>query len=153
MTAPSVVHIFVTPEEGGPVEARNSVIAVAGRGLEGDHYFADDSVPPEKRDPTLEITLIALEGIEAAAEESGLDIVPADARRNIVTSGVDLGALLGARFKVGEVEVEAMEDNPACSHLQKLAGKKLLKSMVTRGGVRGRIVTGGTIRTGDPITL
>ena len=151
MDSPRVAAIYVSPVEGGPVERRDSVRAVAGRGLEGDHYFAPDDIPIEKRDPSLEITLIALEGIEAAAEESGLDITPVDARRNIVTRGINLTRTIGHKLKVGEVEIEALADNPPCAHLQRLAGKKLLKPLVGRGGVRGRIVSSGIINVGDAI--
>jgi MOSC domain-containing protein YiiM len=150
MNGPRVVEILIGPEEGGPVSAQRSVTAVAGAGLEGDRYFQGDT-PSEKRDPTLEITLVAVEGIRAAAEESGLDITPADIRRNIVTEGIDVQELIGKRFWVGEVQVEGLEDNPACAHLQRLAGKKLLKPMMGRGGIRGRIVEGGTIEQGDAI--
>jgi len=147
-----VVEIFIGPDEGGPVSTQETVTAVAGAGLEGDRYFQGDK-PPEQRDPTEEITLVGIEGIRAAAEESGLDITPADIRRNIVTEGVDIQELIGKKFWVGDVQIEGLEDNPACAHLQKLAGKQLLKPMVRRGGIRGRIVSGGVIKRGDAIRL
>ena len=145
-----VLALQIGGEEGGPVHALDEVKAVAGAGLEGDRYMQDD-VPEDQRDPTLEITLIALEGIEAARQESGLEIVFEDTRRNVLTENVPLDDLIGKTFRVGEVEIEALEDNPACAHLQRLVGKKLLKSLRTRGGVRGRIVNGGVIRTGDTV--
>jgi MOSC domain-containing protein YiiM len=147
-----VVEIFIGPEEGGPVSAQETVTAVAGAGLEGDRYFQGDR-PVEQRDPTLEITLVGIEGIRTAAEESGLDITPADVRRNIVTEGVDVQALIGKRFWVGDVEVEGLKDNPPCAHLQKMAGKQLLKPLMGRAGIRGRIVGSGTIKQGDAIRL
>ena len=72
--------------------------------------------------------------------------------RNVVTAGVRLDELVGRTFALGEVEVEAIEPNPPCSHLQKLAGKPLLKPLARRGGVRGRIVKGGVLRAGDPVS-
>jgi MOSC domain-containing protein YiiM len=125
----------------------SEVVAIAGRGIEGDRYFQ----PGENGDPTTEITLIESEAIEAAAAESGVDIRPEDTRRNIITSGVRLDDLLRKRFRLGEVEVEALEPNPPCRHLQELAGKPLLRPLARRGGVRGRIVKGGRLATGDPI--
>src|SRR5919106_779003 len=143
-----VVEIYIGPEPEGPVQRVAGVTAVAGRGLEGDRYFqpAEDGVADK------EITLIESEAIAAAAEESGVDIQPPDARRNVVTAGVRLDDLVGKKFTVGEVEVEAIEPNPPCNHLQKLAGKPLLKPLARRGGVRGRIVSGGVIRPGDAIS-
>jgi MOSC domain-containing protein YiiM len=143
-----VAGIYIGAEPEGPVQPVAEVLAVASRGLEGDRYFQ----PAENGDPTKEITLIESEAVEAAAAESGVDIRLEDARRNIITSGVRLGELVGKRFQVGEVEVEALEPNPPCRHLQELAGKPLLKPLARRAGVRGRIVKGGTIGTGDPIT-
>jgi MOSC domain-containing protein YiiM len=148
MSEGRVVEIYIGPEPEGPVRRVDEVTAVAGRGLEGDRYFQ----PPENGVPDKEITLIESEAIAAAAEESGVDIKPPDARRNVVTAGVRLDELVGKMFSVGEVEVEAIEPNPPCNHLQQLAGKPLLRPLARRGGVRGRIVTGGVIRAGDPIS-
>src|SRR5919106_5495969 len=143
-----VVEIYIGPEPEGPVQRVDEVSAVAGRGLEGDRYFQ----PDEDGEPDKEITLIESEAIAAAAEESSVDIQPADARRNIVTAGVRLDELVGRTFALGEIEVEAIEPNPPCNHLQQLAGKPLLRPLARRGGVRGRIVKGGVIRPGDAIS-
>ena len=61
------------------MEAVHEVLAVAGRGLEGDRYFQ----PAAGGEPDQEITLIESEAITAAASESGVDIRPEDARRNV----------------------------------------------------------------------
>jgi MOSC domain-containing protein YiiM len=147
MSEGRVASIYIGPESEGPMEAVHEVLAVAGRGLEGDRYFQ----PAAGGEPDQEITLIESEAITAAASESGVDIRPEDARRNLVTEGVRLDELVGETFRVGEVEVEAIEPNPPCNHLQQLAGKPLLRPLARRGGVRGRIVTGGTIEVGAPI--
>jgi MOSC domain-containing protein YiiM len=142
-----VASIYIGREPEGPMRPVQQVVAVAGRGLEGDRYFQ----PADGGEPDREITLIESEAITAAASESGVDIRPEDARRNVVTEGVRLDELVGETFRVGEVEVEAIEPNPPCNHLQQLAGKPLLRPLARRGGVRGRIVTGGTIEVGAPI--
>ena len=148
MRAGRVVAIYIGAEPQGPVRRVDEVNAVAGRGLEGDRYFR----PAEGGTPDQEITLIESEAIEAAAEESSVDIEPADVRRNVLTAGVRLDELVGKTFALGDVEVEAIEPNPPCSHLQKLAGKPLLKPLARRGGVRGRNVKGGVLRAGDPVS-
>lgn len=152
MSTGEVAAIYIGPEPEGPMKQVESVTAVAGKGLEGDRYFQDD-VPPAERDPTVEVTLIEVEGIDAARAESGIDILPEDSRRNIHTRGVRLDDLLGKGFLVGEVELEGLEPNPPCAHLQRLAGKELLKPMIERGGIRVRIVVGGTISEGDAVRL
>jgi len=147
VTQGRVEAIFIGPEPELPMQSVAEVVAVAGRGLEGDRYFQ----AVENGKPTAEITLIESEGIEAAAAESGVEIQLEDTRRNVITSGVNLDELVGTRFHLGEVEVEALEENPPCKHLADVAGKPLLKPLARRGGVRGRIVTGGVIRAGDSI--
>jgi MOSC domain-containing protein YiiM len=147
MSEGRVLGIYIGPEPRQPMHHVAEVVAVAGRGLEGDRYFQ----PSDDGDPTAEITLIESEGIEAATAESGLDIRLEDTRRNIITSGIRLADALGSRLGLGEVEVEALEPNPPCRHLADLAGKPLLGPLAVRGGVRGRIVKGGVIRAGDPI--
>lgn len=145
-----IVGIYIGPEREEPMTSVAEVKAVAGRGLEGDRYF-QPAKAGEESDPAEEITLVGSEGIEAAATESGIHIRAEDTRRNIITKGIDLGALVGKSFWAGEVEIEALKPNPPCNHLQQVTGKKLLKPLLERGGIRGRIVRSGTIRTGDPI--
>ena len=139
--------VFVGARPGGAVQRIPSIEAVAGSGLIGDRYFTSET----DHDASEEITLFSEEDVRRARDESGLAIDPTDLRRNIMTRGVDLPGLVGATIKVGEVVVDSLEDNPPCAHLQRLADKPILAPLVGRGGLRGRIVTGGTIREGDPI--
>lgn len=143
-----VARIFIGPEESGPIREVEEVEAIADKGLKGDRYFDDTG---DAHDPTLEVTLFSAEGLEAGRAESGLDITPEEMRRNLMTEGVTLSDLLGRPFSAGEVVFEGLEQNPPCAHLQRLAGKPLLKPMIEHGGIRARIVQGGTIRAGDEI--
>lgn len=146
---PTVAGLFIGSDEGGPLEQRTEVEAVAGSGLAGDRYFRPSADP--KHDSTEEITLFEKEAVDRANAEHALGLVYADMRRNVMTEGLDLRSLIGRSIRVGEVEIEVMEDNPPCRHLEALAGKTLLKPLIEKGGVRGRIVSSGTIREGDPI--
>ena len=151
MTDGSVVEIYIGPEFEQPMHAVQRVEAIAGGGLTGDRYFRGEDAPAEERDPTEEVTLIESEAIEAARREHDIDFGAADTRRNIVTSGVTLDELLGRRFYVGEVELEGLEPNPPCSHLERITGKKLLKPLINGGGIRARILRSGSIHVGDPV--
>ncbi|HEX8741899.1 MAG TPA: MOSC domain-containing protein [Thermoleophilaceae bacterium] len=118
--------------------------AVAGRGLEGDRYFHGTgtfSDWPGGRD----LTLIEAEAAEAAG------IAPGDARRNVVVRGVDLNALVGSRFRVGEVECEGLELAEPCAHLERLTRPGVLRTLAGRGGLRAAIVSGGEIAVGDAV--
>ncbi len=144
----SVVGIYTAPEVSAPIESRDEVRAVAGSGLEGDRYFN----PEGWDEPKKELTLVEVEAIEGANREYDLDLEPKDMRRQIVTRGVALNHLVGQEFRIGEVRLRGIKINNPCSHLQKLAGKKLLKPMMHRGGLRAQILETGTIRVGDPVT-
>lgn len=130
------------------MKAVEEVWAITGKGLENDRYF---DAGEEGHDASLEVTLFSAEGIEAGRTTSGLDISPEDMRRNLMTEGVSLSGLIGRRFSVGEVQLEGLEENPPCAHLQRLAGKPLLKPMMDNGGISARILVTGMIRVGDEI--
>ena len=78
-----------------------------------------------------------------------------DARRNVITRGVDLNALVGRRFAIGEVECFGQRLCEPCAHLERLtaqAGKPgTLRALIHKGGLRADVLTDGEIRIGDPI--
>ena len=73
------------------------------------------------------------------------------ARRNIVTRGIALNALVGHRFTIGSVECIGRRLAEPCAHLEKLSGPGLLRPLVHRGGLRADIVEGGVVRVGDEV--
>ena len=130
---------------GQAVNLIPEVRAVAGNGLEGDRYFDAEGTD---HDLTQEVTLIEIEGIEAAARESRLELTVQGHAPNIVTRDSARRATRRG-VHIGDVGLEGLTPNPPCRHLQELAGNALLKPMIKRGGIRARIVVGGTIRVGD----
>ena len=85
------------------------------------------------------------------ALDTGIELTPAETRRNVLTRGVALNDLVGRRFTVGEVECVGRRLCDPCSHLEKLTQPGVLKGLVDRGGLRADIVRGGTIRAGDEL--
>ena len=92
-----------------------------------------------------DLTLIEAEVVD------DLGLAPEVPRRNVVTRGIDLNALVGRRFRVGEVECEGQRLCEPCAHLQRLTDPGLLRPLVHRGGLRADIVSGGVIRVGDVV--
>ena len=120
--------------------------AIAGRGLEGDFRFM------EKAEPGEALTLIAAEAIEAFTAETGHPLSHEETRRQVLTRGIDLNALVGKRFRVGEIECEGVEWCEPCNHLVKLTGRReLLRGLVHRGGLRADILSDGEIAVGDEV--
>ena len=72
-----------------------------------------------------------------------------EARRNVVTRGIDLNALVGERFTIGEVDCVGRRLCEPCAHLERLRGAGILRSLVHRGGLRADVVGAGTVRVGD----
>ena len=142
--AGAVESIHVTQRKRQPAVAVERATAVAGRGLEGDRYFEGKGSFSHWRGER-DLTLIEAEAVEA------IDLDPGDARRNVVVRGIDLNELVGRRFRVGEVECEALELSPPCRHLEKLTRPGVLKELAGRGGIRCAIRSGGEIAVGDPV--
>ena len=86
-----VEAIFLSPEHGELPDPVDRVHARAGRGLEGNRYYWDDGAAP----PGCAITLIASEAVEAVASEGDVSVEPAATRRNVLTRGIDVNALVG----------------------------------------------------------
>jgi MOSC domain-containing protein YiiM len=128
------------------------VTAVAGRGLEGDRYFAGDGTFYEERKEGQDLTLIEAEAIEGLAREHGIELGPGESRRNVVTRGIGLNELVGRRFRVGEVECVGQRLCDPCSHLQKLTRPGVLKGLANRGGLRADVVRSGRIAVGDRVS-
>jgi MOSC domain-containing protein YiiM len=150
-----VVAIFTAPSAAAPMEARAAARAVPGRGLEGDRYFGGRGEFSERQVPgreVTELTLIESEVVAHLRTEWGIDVVAADSRRNLVTRGVELNALVGREFRVGSVRlVGASLCEPCVSLVRSAEHKHLLRRLVHKGGLRARILDEGTIAVGDPV--
>lgn len=119
-----------------PVEA----VEVTAEGVVGDRYA-------QSRD----LTLIEAEALEGLRRDTGIELSHEASRRNVLTRGIDLNALVGRRFRVGEVLCEGVELCEPCNHLQKLTPPGVLRGLVHRAGLRADVLEGGTIAPGDAV--
>ena len=130
-----------------PMRLVSSAQAIAGRGLEGDRYAAKTGTFSSERPGAkgYDLTLIESEVLEELVLPDGGRLSFADARRNILTRGVDLNSLVGQRFLIGEVECLGQRLCEPCAHLQRLTGLGILRGLIHRGGLRADVLTKGTI--------
>jgi MOSC domain-containing protein YiiM len=142
----TVVGILVASQAEAPLTRVDSVAALPGRGLEGDRY-AEGKGTFSAPGRGYEVTLIEADVLDA------IELSWEGARRNIVTTGISLNALVGHRFHVGSVTCVGRRLAEPCSHLETLARPGLLRPLVHRGGLRADILTGGTIAVGDNVTV
>jgi MOSC domain-containing protein YiiM len=67
------------------------------------------------------------------------------------TRGIDLNALVGKRFRVGEVECEGIELCEPWRRLESLTQPGVIKGLTHRGGLNAALLSDGEISVGDPI--
>ena len=120
---------------------------VAGRGLEGDRYYA-----PAGAGSGEALTLIAAEALEGLEADTGIRLSAADSRRQVLTRGIDLNALVGREFTVGSVRCRGVELCEPCAHLQSVTQDGVLKGLVHRGGLRADVLNDGDVSVGDAVT-
>ena len=138
----TVEAIHLGPTKAGELAPVDAVRAFAGKGLAGDRHFYEQGARPGQA-----LTLVAAENVE----DVGLE--PGATRRQVTTRGVDLNALVGKRFRVGEVECYGVELCEPCTHLQSLTRPGIIKELAHRAGINADILTDGVIRIGDQISL
>jgi MOSC domain-containing protein YiiM len=141
----TVELIVIAKERERPVETIQEAEAIAGRGLTGDRYADGEGTFSNPYGLGHELTLIEAE----EAERIGL--APADARRNLVTRGIDLNALVGKTFQVGDITCAGRRLCEPCAHLQRLTEPGVLRKLAHKGGLRADILEGGRIAVGDEI--
>lgn len=100
-----------------------------------------------------QVTLIQAEHLPVIAALTGLEgVAPELLRRNIVVSGVPLLALKDARFRIGEVVLEGTGECHPCSRMEENLGEGGYNAVRGHGGLTARVIVGGLIRVGDPVT-
>ena len=141
-----VIEIAISASSGKIMKNVDCVESIAGKGLLNDRHFKEDN---EKKS---QITLIEIENINHYNQITRTSIPPKDFRRNIVTEGIKLNALVGSEFFIGEVKVKAHDLCRPCKYLQEsLNQKNLVKELLRKGGLRCEILTNGKIFVGDEI--
>lgn len=141
-----VEAILTAAEAESPLERVATVKAVAGRGLEGDRYY-DGRGTFSGPGRGYQLTLVEADVLDS------IDLPWEQARRNIVTRGISLNALVGRHFAIGAVECVGRRLAEPCSHLEGLTRPGLLRPLVHRAGLRADIVCGGSISTGDHVSV
>jgi hypothetical protein len=142
----TVEAVLVAADAEGPMVRVTSATAAAGQGLAGDRYGAGRGTF-SGRGRGYQLTLVAAE----ALAEAGVSWE--EARRNVVTRGIDLNALAGQPFRVGTVECVGRRLAEPCAHLERLTRPGIMRPLVHRAGLRADILTDGNIEVGDTVTV
>jgi MOSC domain-containing protein YiiM len=99
-----------------------------------------------------EVSLLALESIERANGEHGIEAGPGDFAENLTTQGIDLVSLpIGGRLRAGEAVLEVVQiGKPShVAHTYSFRGFSLLPTE----GIFCGVIKGGRVRRGDEIVV
>ena len=153
MTAGVVTEIWLTGTAAAPMRRLPAGLLVAGAGLDGDRYALGGGTWAQYPDLEKQLTLIDRDDVAAVAAEASVVLAPGDTRRNLVTVDVDLPALVGRWFAVGDALLIGMKRCPPCTHLERLTGAKLITAMLNRGGINAAVFAGAEIAEGAVVRL
>lgn len=147
-----MIQILITPNAGLELLPVDRVLAVPGKGLEGDRYFNGSGSLSKWGGIHREVTLIAEEDLKAMADDTGIELSAAQSRRNILTRGIALQPLLKQTFTIGDVTMRGVRICQPCKYLARKTNEPdLVKALVHRGGLRAQVLTEGHIKIGDPV--
>ncbi|MHB8642188.1 MAG: MOSC domain-containing protein [Gaiellaceae bacterium] len=142
-----VEEINIGPEKTLPAPVER-VAAHAGKGLVGNRYYFEHGAAPG-----VALTLIAAEALDAMTTEHGIEFTAAESRRNILTRGIDLNALVGRTFRIGAVKCVGVELCHPCASLERLTQPGVIKGLMNRGGLNADILSDGEIAVGDEVAV
>lgn len=146
-----VEAIFITGEGSAPMERVDEVRAVEG-GLEGDRYLLRTGYWTGVDE--CQVTMIEGEALDEVEAEHGVSVSDGQHRRNIVTRGLRLRELAGARLRVGQARLEYDRPRPPCRYIESLTEPGMTRALAARrGGICLLVVEEGLVRVGDAVTV
>lgn len=140
--------IFVAGKSGQLQQQVSDVEVREGLGITGDRHFK------KYRRPGQNITFIENEVIEDFNARFNQKIELQATRRNVVTRGVDLNALVGKEFSIGKARFRGVELCQPCIVLGRwlknegLSEKEVISAFWGRGGLRAEVINGGILSVG-----
>jgi len=146
-----VLSIHIAGLAATDMVAVESVAAIAGRGLAGDRYCHGLGTFSRWPGAGRHVTLIESEALASLPADCRIE--PGAARRNLVTAGVVLDALIGKDFSIGGAVLRGQRSCDPCRHLENLTRPGVFAGLRSRGGLRADVLVGGAITVGDRITL
>ena len=140
-----LVWIGLRPERRAPVVEVDQALLEPSQGLAGDRWRGATT-------GARQVTLVSAEHLRAIASFLGLDAVaPSRLRRNLVVEGVNLLALKGTRFRIGNALLEFSGECHPCSRMEEEFGPGGYNATRGHGGITARVIEGGAIRIGDAL--
>jgi len=141
MVVDGVVSINISKEKGTKKYPVESAEVIEGFGIKSDAHAGNWH---------RQVSLLGIESIEKA-RGWGLNVDVGDFAENITTKGINLHILpIGARIKIGDVELEITQIGKTC-HDKCEIFKKVGRCIMPTEGIFTKIIKGGIIKKGDKI--
>ncbi len=140
-----IISINTSDKKGVRKKPVDSVVVKENFGIEGDAHASDEW--------HRQISLLALESIKTM-QEKGLDVGPGDFAENFTTEGIDLPVLpIGTKMTIGdEVEAEVSQIGKVC-HNRCAIYHQAGDCVMPKEGIFIKVLKGGTVKTGDKISV
>ena len=147
-----VSYIVICPVAGQPMGSVDSVVVIAGSGLDGDRYSTGNGTWNKDKAGSRQVSFINIRSF------NGTGFTPADSRRNIVVNCMELMTLINKTFMIGDVKFRGVKYCSPCDRPDNLAVKNsgkdgFVDKFCERGGLLAEVLVGGKISVNDVITV
>ena len=133
-----VTNLFVKPGHRLPMVEKSEIELIAGKGIIGDRSFGRSS---------RQILLVDQAVVKSYALQPGW------LRENLTVRDADLGQLeSGNIIAVGDCQLEVVGECTPCSRLDEIRDG-LQSEIEGDRGVLARVIVGGKVQVGDPVSL
>ncbi|WP_293369104.1 MOSC domain-containing protein [Nevskia sp.] len=147
MRAGRLDWIGLRPARREALQSVESALVEIGGGLVGDHYTGPV-------DAKRMVSMIQAEHLAAVAGILGLAAITSFmTRRNLLISGLNLLALKGRSFSIGDALFAFTGPCAPCSRMDENLGPGGFQAMRGHGGIITRVLKPGIIRVGDPVLV
>ncbi len=137
-----VVAVCISRNKGERKTPVASVELVVNHGIAGDAHAGEWH---------RQVSLLAQESI-AKMQRMGLAVDAGDFAENITTEGIDLPSLpIGTRLAIGPTLLEVTQIGKEC-HTRCAIYYQAGDCVMPKEGIFARVLTGGTVSAGDPIS-
>lgn len=128
-----------------PMQGREEMEVEAGAGIVGDRYHGSRH---------RHVTVQSRTSLDEAAAVFGAEVASDLTRRNITIASGEVPRTPGVHVRIGDdVLLEVVRVAAPCKLLDDTLGRGAQEALRRRAGTVFRVLAGGTVRVGDPVTV
>ena len=140
----TVASLHVAPGSRLPMKSVTSASVESQAGIVGDRYHGSKN---------RQVSVQSLSSLAEAAAVFGSEIPAGLTRRNVTISSGEVPRQPGALIRIGPVTLEVVRVAAPCKLLDDTIGRGAQEALRRRAGSSCRVLAGGTVSVGDPVTI